>query len=436
MADAKFVVQIKFDELIYNAEGKQIEKRQRVLMLDAVEDISTNATNTITTHPIVSGDIVADHSYKNPITMSLSGTAALFGHQGIVVDNKGITLADLQELLLKLKDNAYLCDIIKFSIDNKKDIRFKHWSNMVITGLSMTERINTLQYSISWQQVMLAEVQTTDIDFADEYLPNVTEPMTTSFTDALIDWEQIDVMVYKMMKDNNLIKDNFEKFLSGLGATWLVSAGLAAAALIISALATNPVGWVILAVAAIAVFAYGIYKAFEGLFNRKKYRIKTFEAYNDDRKNQQEVERFNNFFSEIHKQLQLLNNVIQVYQISSDEDQECLLSISNNYYLFTFTTNNTTHKRECVITDATDSSQQPKVYGTVRDVSAMPTNYNACTVDNALFRAAETGYYVYLLYPGEPADFKLSDCFIVVSQIKPEDYTKALNDIIYKALVY
>ena len=440
-----FAIQIVFNEeyidtSLPETDENRIKLKPRVLVLTAVDEPRISASNTITTHPIVSGDMVADHSYKNPATLSFNGTAAAFGNKGILVDSNEITLADLETLFMQLKDKAYLCNIVKLNLANKDDIRFSVHEYMVLKDITFTEKINTLEYSLTFQQVLLASVQTNDVDLSDEFLPNITEPITTSFTNALIDWEQIDAMVITTLEDSGLMTFGFKDFLIGLGSAVLAeivggAVGLIVATAIAKSLAAIgasivPVGTVIVAaIGATVGFIAGFVKIIKKIQKERKYAIETFEKYKDDRKNQQEVERFCTFISDIHKQLEELNNVIHIYQIASDEDQECVVSISNLYYIFTFETNNTTKKRICKIT-----SDFASVNIEIPDVSSSPSNYNSCTVQNALFRAAETGAYVHMINPVTDGQFKLSNCFIIVSDINPEDYTKAVEEIILNAI--
>lgn len=440
MNEQQFAVSISFMQP-YVDENDTVKTRLRTLVLDAVSDTTIQASNTITEHPIVSGDYVADHSYKNPATLSLSGAAAEKGHKGIVVDSSTIKLADLQQLFMEMKNNAYLCSIVKIVTTNEEDVRFSTWTNMVIDNVTMTERVNTLQYTLSFRQVLLAQVQEADVDVDDAFLPNIYEPQASSFTDALIDWEQIDKIVFDYMYSIELITSEFAQYLSSLTAAALtgIFVGFVASAIIVKALTTfaiassaaGPVGWVITAVVATAIFAYGLIKALSRVAKAKKYRIQQFQYYKDDNENKKEVERFGNFIGEIHTQLEKLNNVIHCYQISSDDDQECVLTIDNNYYTFTFTRNNTDGSHMCNIIDINETS-----VGSLQKIESAPSNYNACTSDNYLFRAAESGAYVYIVNPSTSDDFKLSNCFIVVSDIDPADYNSAVEDIIKNALTY
>ena len=57
------------------------------LILDTVKDNSINLSSTVTTHPMVNGDIVADHMYNNPSNENISGTFSLNGSKSNIISD-------------------------------------------------------------------------------------------------------------------------------------------------------------------------------------------------------------------------------------------------------------------------------------------------------------------------------------------------------------
>ena len=151
--------------------------------------------------------------------------------------------------------------------------------------------------------------------------------------------------------------------------------------------------------------------------------------YNDDKKNQAEVKRFVNFIGDIHKQISKLNDYIKVFNISSNEIQECLLGIDNIQYNFKFEKNNTTNEYTLKVLDIDDNLV--KNYGSV--VSAL-TDISQCTSSNAMFRVEGSGTYVYLMRTGEDKS-DLTSYNILTSTIKLENYVDILTEIIDNALL-
>lgn len=411
----------------------QLDGELKRIILDTVNDVDVQLDSTLTNHPIVNGDVIADHMYKNPITMNIPGAFSLNGGMGIVVTSAGPKLANIQSLFERIKDEAVMCDIVKLTVSlGDKGVRFQARSNMVLTSISWKERVNSLGFNFGFTQALVSEVQTYDVDIDDQFLPNVTEPLSMNFTDSLIDWTQIDALVIDAGVQCELIKKNFLDYLQGLSADLLVGLGVgsAIAVTVFLAIGSIPVaGWIVAGVAAVIVFAVGLIGTIISTVKANQYAVDQFERYNDDRKNQKEVVRFSNFVGNIHQQLSQLNNAIHCWQIGANEEQEAMVSIDNNYYIFTFTKNNTSGKFKLVITDIENT-----VVGQTTDVTTVPTSFTDCTESNKLFRAYGSGAYVYLIRIDESDASDLTNYFIVSTTLQPEKFEQTVKDIIVNAM--
>ena len=403
------------------------------IILDTVNDVDVQLDSTITNHPIVNGDVIADHMYKNPITMNIPGVFSLNGGMGIVVTSAGPKLANIQSLFERIKDEAVMCDIVKLTISlGDKGVRFQARSNMVLTSISWKERVNSLGFNFGFTQALVSEVQTYDVDIDDQFLPNVSEPSSMNFTDSLIDWTLINGIVISEGVNNGLIEKNFLDFMQGLSADLLVSLGVGAAVAVTVFLAIGSIpvaGWIAVGVTAAVVFLAGLIGTIASAVKANKFKADVFRKYKDDRKNQQEVVRFSNFIGSIHQQLEQLNNAIHCWQIGANEEQEAMVSIDNNYYIFTFTKNNTSGKYKLVITDIDGT-----VVGQMTDVTSSPTAFTDCTEGNKLFRAYESGAYVYLIRAEEGSASDLTSYFIVSTTLRPEKFEQTVTDIIINAM--
>lgn len=404
------------------------------LILDTVRDNSINLRSTITTHPMVNGDIVADHMYNNPSNENISGTFSLNGSKSNIISDSSSALSDVQEMFEKIKREGILCDIVKIhkvkNEDGKIQPRFKTRRNMVLDQISWIERINSLDFTFNFTEVLMVDVVEPVPDKNDLFLPNILEPNVLSFTDTLIDWNQVDVALIQAMRDADLITDDFLNFVNTTGAGLAVGVGAGIAAVIL--LGSNPVGWIAAGALAIGGLVYGAIQAIEADKRRKEYRVEQFKLYDDDKKNKKEVERFNNFIGEIHKHLELLNDSLKVYKVSSNEEQECVLTITNNYYVFNFLKNNINDSYSLTVKNIDE-----KVVGNCENItSAALVDISQCTINNTLFRAAESGAYVYIICPSENSiDRKdLTNYFIFASEINMEEYGNILQDIIINAL--
>lgn len=426
------------------------------LVLDTVSESTVNANSVITTHPISSGDYVADHMYDNPDEISINGVFSLNGNKGLVVDKAGSRLDNVQTIFEDIKRLGILCDAVKVHIvqngtTSQQEARFKVRESLVLRNIVWTEGINSLKYSFNFTQVMLVEAQSYEVDMDDKFLPNITEPQTLNFTDTLIDWNQLDATIVKVLTDTDILTANFLTMLQSMGhATIATMVGAALAAIIVAAMThcavtTGILSAVLTTSAAISATGAGaivgaaiivttaIVVGIVKLVKDYKYRVKPFKKYLSDKKNNKEVRRFGDLIGTLHDNLLVLNDAIKVYAVSSDEPQECMLSLDDNYFIFTFTKNNT-NGRYSLAVENFDAEQT----AVKNDITSSPTNIGQLTSNNALFKTSSDGLYVYLMYTGEESEEeknKLTNYYLMTSKIKMEDYNQAVTDIIKNAIM-
>lgn len=412
----------------YQFEGEPVS----TVVLDTIDNTNINSNTTITQQPIVNGDEISDHQFKLPKTMNIRGTCSLNGSQGIVIDGTGSKLANFQELFERIQNEGVLCDIYKINVNNEKDIRFLQRTNMVLESISWIERINSMEFNLNFRQIIVADVVQYDVDLDDNNLPNVTEPTTTSFTNTLIDWSQIDAAVIKILRKESLITTEFETFMSSFNKDTLIAAGIstAVAVVIIAALAianTTPVGWIITAalaaVAAVGLFIKAFADAIAKAKRRRKYAIEQFKYYENSSKNKQELERFADFLSEIHTDIESLNNILHIYQLSINEPQEAMVSVGDDYYIFTFTKNNTDDTYSLKIENVDKSKT-----GVMSNIESAPENIGQLKSTDYLVKANNNAR-IYLMNPTSNKK-DLTNYFIVVCDFNPDDFNKLINDII------
>lgn len=423
----------------YAAMITTIEDNPRVIILESINENTVQKNAVLTSHPTVLGDNIADHMYREPISFTLSGTFGLNGSKGLVIEGNKPSIIDMQEIFEELQDKGIQCSIVKIKIDgNENRPSFKIRNNMVLTSIGWTEKINSLGFNFTFTQALQAEVQEYVVDNVDDNLPSVNFPNSLSFTDALIDWEQVDASLTSILLNLELMTEDFLTYLSSQSVASLVALGVGAAVavtLVAGVCASVPVvGWIIGAVIAAGIMIYGLVKRITKFVKGTKYRIKAFEKYEEDRKTDKEVIRYSNFVGEIHKNLEQLNSVILVKQISSNEEQEAIVSIGNYYYEFAFLKNNTTKRYSLRVEDI-----EKQIHVNLTDITTSPTSWSDCTGNGCLFRAIESGEYVYLVYMGENTENERNDLtnyFIVVSGLNPDLYNDTLDDILKNSLRY
>lgn len=431
---------------------------------DVIAPVQENLSTEITSHPLVDGNTLADHMIIQPMSLTLTGSFSLNGYKGTEYVGGQERLANIQQLFENVMRNGTFCSIMmlyKQSANSYEEgkIRFLQRDNMILNTISWTKHLNSLDFTFGFRECLTATISDVEyeVDVRDPNLPALTEGSMLDFTENYLDLKQVDGMVVKMCKDCDLMSDKFLEILVtaenikkyAFLASAIVAAialGLVVKAVIAGTLAASaavfPVGTILAAAVAVGLAMAAIFHAISKATKRKQYKVAQFKAYKSDKKNQEEVERFNNFIGQIHLQLEKLEDVMKVYGIGSNETQECLLYIDNNYYSFNFSKNNSSQRWGLQVVDIEERAiaEQQQLTG----ISSIAE----CTSANYLFRTQGTGSYVYIMCPKQQqladngasqdeidaATQDLTNYQILVSSINMEQYTQTLEDIIKNAL--
>lgn len=445
------------------------------IVLDTVEATTINANSTVTQHPTVNGTPIADHMYRNPIALNLSGTFSLNGKKGIVFKNGHGSLQKIEKLFEEIKNTGTLCTLSKIAVDINNTAQFMTREHMVLSSISWKENINTLDFNFNFQEVLLATVQEYDVDPDDRFAPNINYAKAANFSDTLLDWDMVDRMVLKQLWDFELIAKEFLDLLGSLSVAACVAiVGASVATAVIAgmvsgliAISATGIGAIVagVVVAVLAVVA-GIVALFKWI-KKQAYRIKAFVYYKNAKKRDKEVKRFIEFYNSIHDKIRALDGVIKCYTINENVPQETILSIGGNYYVFDFESNNlndgSSYAYKLVVTDIEDNVQCNA------NTNYAITSFMDGTPDNKLFSA--NGNYVYLVYSpsgvtsGREAENRriqdanenlgvgvekqelidtataddrndLRNYIICTSAMNPQDFTEALKKIIVEAIKY
>ena len=160
------------------------------IFLGSVEATDVNVSSNITSYPIYSGDTVGEHMIREPITVSLRGSYAVNGSDGILINNDVPSLKRFQQEMEALRDNGTLCDYYKIAY-NPSDPRFVKRTGMALKNISWVEHFNSLEFSLSFQQVFVASVASGPSIYAgqsnysngSEQMPGSYNPNTGVVTD-------------------------------------------------------------------------------------------------------------------------------------------------------------------------------------------------------------------------------------------------------------
>lgn len=432
---------------------------QKIIEFDYVDDRSISSNATITSSPTVDGDYIADHMYREPKTMSISGKFSLNGYQPTVFDGSDSRLANIETLFEEIQAKGIRCEIATKKANDESSL-FVVRDNMYLQSIQWVEKVNSIEFTFNFNEVMTIATDEIlyDLDVVDDTLPQLTDAKQSSIFGTLISFEDLFAMIDRIAYETGLTStdfwDRFEKLSSataislvGIAATVgltyaAISSGLAAT--IATTVGIPVVGWIVAAGAAIAFIGISLWKIFSDDYESNKFKVEQFIAYDDDKKMKAEIERYVTFKSQIIKQILTIENAIDCYEFVVDDNQETMITIDGDIYDFEFIRNNDTQLYSCKIVNTT--SQTIYQQQTISSV----TNIADCKPNNCIFRTEQSGYYVYLACPGlaaidvtkddgaevyEEMQRDLTNYQLVVLHFNPEEFTNMLSEIIRNAIL-
>lgn len=400
------------------------EQQTTTLLLDTLEDDNVTSSSTITRHPIVTGDLVADHMYRNADTLTLRGIFSLNGSKGIVVVEGDSKLNKVQDLFEDIKNKGLLCDITRVKIESddsgKQSPVFKSRKNMILSNISWTQGINDVKYSFSFNEALIMSVEFVSPTSDDNFNPNVSEFVRSTFTDSIFDIEIVKKLVVQILKEQNLIDEQaLNQFKSG------VMKEIAATTIIGIFTPVGPITGVVAAIS--AGIGYAITKS---KFENKR-RVKAFKYYQNSNENSKEAKRFNDMINDIYKQFKIFNEHILVYQVSKDEDQETILQIGSEIYLFKFTKSNV-DKSACQL-QVLDADENQ--VGVISNLSSSPDNILALSSQSPILTVDNNQMFILCDKTDATSKQKLTNYYVLVSDIDFKKFNNIVVEIINKYLL-
>lgn len=445
--------------IICDANGDGINEEYEA---DILEPVSETIRTEVTTHPLVEGNTLADHMIVEPMTMRLTGKFSLIGTKHTAYEGVSDRLATIQKTFESISKNGIFCTIVTLNkseeAGKRGNIRFVQRDNMVLTNIEWTRGLNTLGFTFSFVEALTASVANEmeyEVDVRDKSLPTLTSGQLMSFSTTFLDWSQITQCCVKLLKDCDLITDEFLSYMAtsesikrlGIAIGAGVAVGGIAAYIAVASFGASvwPVGTIIVAAAAVTgALVWGVSEVVKAI-KRAKYTIKQFKLYAEEQKNVAEVERFIAFTNQISKQIIKLDGAIEILGIPSEGKQELMTSIDDQYYTFVFDKNNTEDGDAPYTLKVLDINEN--VVGEQSRVAGL-THISQCTHSNALFRTPKTGTWVYIMNGGaskmemnledvkkiEESQYDLRNYQILISHMDMEQYTNAVLDIIKNAV--
>lgn len=399
-------------------EGDNLyDETTRYIILDKVDSPKISMQSNITSYPLLNGDVISDHKYDMPISISLSGTFSLngrFNDTFINYDGDTTRLENIMDYFENVRKYGKKITLIS-QVNNQN--RFKVRKNLVLKAISWTPNINTIDFTFDLQEIYYGEFEEDikiDENLRDPNAPTYSEFLVLDFTDDVLSTEGIYQMIVKYMNEAGLINASFwnafleiatswdadamkaravmvAAILTTIGAASAISATIGTSAALGTALATsstNPVGWVIAGVIVSCIVGFSIYKAI-----KKSQYINSFKDLGNYDENKKECERFIKLLTNVKEKLDDLEPYLNCYGFSSNTNkQQTYLTIDNITYIFSFEKDNTSGNWQMTISDTN---------GNIISTSTMVGNSALLDCQKSdVFLATSNGTYCYLINKG------------------------------------
>lgn len=402
----------------------------RKIYLENVSDSQIAKNITMTTHPIIGGEKIADHYYKDPITMTINGVISLNGSKSEVLEGSMVKgnprmLRRFEEVFERVQNDGHLCDIVKIQRGENGSYRFSKRENMVLTAITWTEGINTLGFSMTFTQALIVDqtifeddsrIDTgkTDRDnnntLTDETLPNVNVPDKTSFAREIVDWDVIEAQIVASLRMAGVFDERF--FTAALSINYLseplteekikdeksirnVTLADIQKACRIFALSLDYIG-------KNNPFELDVIDKAGKHYNKERNRMEGMEGTRTDpillaKDPVRILKRVGQFIKELDGYLKSLESHYEMYRFPQSGEQDVLVTIGNEDFVFQVRNNNVNGSYKITILQGQNSAaENPVSVGGISDIRGGISTYMQATNSNAILRTGG-GQYVHLL---------------------------------------
>ena len=378
----------------------------------------------------MSGEQIADHYYKDPITMTISGVISLNGSKSEVLEGSTVRgnprmLRRFEEVFERVQNDGHLCDIVKIQRGESGSYRFSKRENMVLTAISWTEGINTLGFNMTFTQALIVDqtifeddnrIDTgkTDRDnnntLPDESLPNVNVPDKTSFAREIVDWDVIEAQIVASLRMAGVFSERF--FTAALSINYLseplteekikdeksirnVTLADIQKACRIFALSLDYIG-------KNNPFELDVIDKAGKHYNKERNRMEGMEGTRTDpillaKDPVRILKRVGQFINELDGYLKSLETHYEMYRFPQSGEQDVLVAIGNEDFVFQVRNNNVNGSYKITVLQGQNSAaENPVSVGGISDIRGGISTYMQATNSNAILRTGG-GQYVHLL---------------------------------------
>lgn len=402
----------------------------RKIYLENVSDSQIAKNITMTTHPIIGGEKIADHYYKDPITMAINGIISLNGSKSEVLEGSTVKgnprmLRRFEEVFERVQNDGHLCDIVKIQRGESGSYRFSKRENMVLTAITWAEGINTLGFNMTFTQALIVDqtifeddnrIDTgkTDRDnnntLTDETLPNVNVPDKTSFAREIVDWDVIEAQIVASLRMAGVFGENFFKAAFSINclseplteekikdekSIRNVTLADVQKACRIFALSLGYIG-------KNNPFELDVIDKAGKHYNKERNRMEGKEGIRTDtilfaKDPVRMLKRVGQFINELDGYLKSLVSHYEMYRFPQSGEQDVLVTIGNEDFVFQVRNNNVNGSYKITILQGQNSAaENPVSVGGISDIRGGISTYTQAMNSNAILRTGG-GQYVHLL---------------------------------------
>ena len=190
-----------------------INGKKRYFEFDTVDSWPINESTTITTQPLINGDVVADHVYREPSTIRVSGSFSSYGYKKNTYKNGVDRLKTIQEVFEEIMNKGLFCKLTFMSGNlSGKNIstRYIIRDRYVITGINWVPNQSSMEFTIMFTEVILGNVvEEINIDTSDLKLPSVSGAIQTTLKETFLTKSTIAPVCINILKKEGYTDNRF-----------------------------------------------------------------------------------------------------------------------------------------------------------------------------------------------------------------------------------
>ena len=470
MTSYRTVIVFEFPEPYTQADGTiTYVNRIKYLPIDYLDSRSIQSSAQVVSQPMLNGDVISDHMYRNPTKLTISGKFSLNGRNWnnstySEIHNEGDRLTAIEYIFERIKNEGILCNIttvatdvdtpdnisydgngnLKSSSITPSQTRFLTRENMALTDISWKEEQNTLGFSFNFQEVIMVHTESYEVKIEDLDLPSLNEPPTQSLGEILFATGELPLAISKTLYKEGYIRDDWLRDVAGSyeGDTKVFADN---ARIIVKVLISTGLmaGVIAASVAIVAAIGIGIWAIINNCKENEKAK-RAFKLVNGDYK--QDLNRYINFMDDVQMAVNSASANMSVYQFTVDDEQQVCIPIGGNYYYITVAKVGDSFKSDVRVNGFGSQGGDP--------ISNMRENW--CPIsdfmelnenENMWFKDESKQYQVYLVNPNlsdeinrteeekENVKKKLNSYYIYVSKGSVKANIEKIQNAIHNALL-